>query len=311
MNLKMALCLKPLGVLLFIMQLSLQGYGQEKYLEPGKNIFGFSPDSTNILNAIIDEVRASDVVFLGEMNHGDGSSHTIKYQLIRQLHQEADLEVIVFEADFFALNHDRQRRSIAERLESIYPVWTLCSQFRKIQQYIINEQIEVSGADPRLNSPYSKNHLVPYLESIIPADSNKIFFLKEIKALQEKEYFLERHYDEKEKFLFVLRDYQKKFSEGFNYQLLKAIEAFANNAWQGFNPKKEIFHRDQSMGENLFWLKSTFLKGKRSVFFGANAHIGNTQRIYEKKAITTAKAAFDAPDVFTSFAIAIIGLEGI
>lgn len=122
MNFKMAVCLKPLVMLLLIMKLSLPGFGQEKFLKPGKNIFEFSPDSANILNPIVDEIKMTDVIFLGEINHGDGSSHTIKYQIIRQMHQEADLEVIVFEADFFALNHDRQRRSIADRLESIYPV---------------------------------------------------------------------------------------------------------------------------------------------------------------------------------------------
>lgn len=303
--------LKTSTLVLLLMLVTLNLYGQTELIKLKENVFEFSPDSATILKPILEEVALSDVVFLGERDHGDGSSHDIKYQLIRQLHHKASLAAVVFEADFFALNHKAQERSLKERLVSLYPIWTECSQFNKIEKYIIDNQIGVYGSDPRLMSPYSKAHLIPYLEAILPDDARKGYLLSELKALQEKEYFIERTQVQKEDLLELLHTYQKSFEEGFNRQLLLTIEAFAQNSWQGLNPRKQIFYRDISMGENLFWLKSSWLKDAKTAFFGANVHIGNTQKVYDKKAKTTVKAAFDAHGVFKSYAIAIISYEGL
>lgn len=104
--------------------------------------------------------------------------------------------------------------------------------------------------------------------------------------------------------------YQPLVPPGFDQQLVRTIEAFARNAWQGLHPKKQGYYRDQAMGENLFWLQSTWLRDNRIVFFGANVHIGNTQVLPAPAVHTTVKATFDTHHAVSTYAIAMIVYEG-
>ncbi|HEX8350455.1 MAG TPA: hypothetical protein VF598_10875, partial [Hymenobacter sp.] len=219
--------------------LSLGAFGQSGLIKVQQNTFGFAPSDTAILNPILTDITAAQVVFVGELDHGDGSSHPIKVQLIKQIQKESSL-AIAYEADFFALNHRAQSRTVEERLRSLYPVWTECKQFAQVMQYILEQKIQVYGTDPQLITSYSKQNLVPYLDSILPAHSQKTFFLEELKELQEKQYSVQANQQRKDQFLSTLHAYQALVKDGFDTQLLYSVEAFALYCWQGLTPKNKV-----------------------------------------------------------------------
>ncbi|MBJ6146458.1 erythromycin esterase family protein [Hymenobacter sp. BT559] len=232
-------------------------------------------------------------------------------KLLQQLRQLGRSVAVVYEADFFALNHQAQARPLAERLRSLYPVWTECSQFEQVIQYLLAQNLAVYGTDPMLTSDYSQQQLVPYLDSLLPAHAQKAVFLQDLKDLQQKTYFTSTSPERRAQFLATLHAYHLVVSTGFDHQLLRTIEAFAHHVWQGLAPKHDAYYRDQAMGDNLFWLTTTALRDQAVVFFGANIHIGNTQVLPAPKAITTVKAAFDAHQGAPSYALAMIAYEGV
>jgi erythromycin esterase-like protein len=162
-----------------------------------------------------------------------------------------------------------------------------------------------------LISEYSQQHLVSYLDSLLPAQAQKADFLQDLKELQQKTYFIQSSPARRAQFLTTLHAYKLVVSSGFDQQLLRTIEAFAQHAWQGLAPKRKFYYRDLAMGDNLFWLTTTALRNQTVVFFGANIHIGNTQVLPVPKDITTVKAAFDAHQGAPSYALAMIAYEGV
>jgi erythromycin esterase-like protein len=285
--------------------------GQPGLVQVQQNTFAVTPDVPTLLTPVLAEVSAASVLFIGELDHGDGSAHPLKVKLLQQVQQLGHPVAVAYEADFFALNHQAQTRPLAERLRSLYPVWTECAQFEQVTQYLLAQNLAVYGTDPRLVSDYSKQHLVPYLDSLLPKHAQKAWLLQEVKELQEKEYFVQTTSTRQALFLATLHAYESQLSAGFDQQLLRTIAAFAQNAWQGLTPKRKVYYRDQAMGDNLFWLSSTALREKTVVFFGANRHIGNSQELPIPKTITTVKAAFDAHPGAHSYAVAMIAYEGI
>lgn len=299
-----------LSLWLFLLT-SIEAQAQPGLVKLGHNTFPFAADQSTILTPVLAEVTAAQVLFVGELDHGDGSAHPLKLQLLKQLHQQHPNLAVVFEADFFALNHRAQSRTLKERLGGLYTVWTECAQFQPVEQYLLDHQVPVYGTDVQLVMPYSQQHLVPYLDSLLPAHPHKAPMLQVLKTLQEKQYGAQTPAEQKEQFLATLYTFQAQFKAGFDGQLLRTIEAFARHEWQGLLPKHPVYYRDQGMGENLFWLKSTLLPTTQVVFFGANSHIGNTRDGHEKTALTTVKAAFDAHQVYSSYALAMIAYRGV
>jgi erythromycin esterase-like protein len=285
--------------------------GQSGLVKVQQNTFAVTPQQATLLTPVLAEVAAASVVFVGELDHGDGSTHPLKVKLLQQLQQLGRPVAVVYEADFFALNHKAQARPLAERLRSLYPVWTECSQFEQVIQYLVAQNIVVYGTDPMLISEYSQQHLVSYLDSLLPAHAQKVDFLQDLKELQQKTYFIQSSPARRAQFLATLHAYQLVVSSGFDHQLLRTIEAFAQHAWQGLSPKNKVYYRDLAMGYNLFWLTTTALRDHTVVFFGANIHIGNTQVLPAPKDITTVKAAFDAHQGAPSYALAMIAYEGV
>lgn len=299
------------GFLVLSYTLAWPAVGQPGLVQVQKNTFAVTPEQATLLTPVLTEVAAASVVFVGELDHGDGSAHPLKVKLLQQLQQLGRPVAVVYEADFFALNHRAQARPLAERLRSLYPVWTECAQFEQVIQCLLAQNIAVYGTDPMLISDYSQQQLVPYLDSLLPAHAQKADFLQDLKELQQKTYFTQSTPVRRAQFLATLHAYQLVVSTGFDQQLLHTIDAFAHQAWQGLAPKHKVYCRDQAMGDNLFWLTSTVLRDNRVVFFGANIHIGTTQVLPAPKATTTVRAAFDAHQGAPSYALAMIAYEGV
>jgi erythromycin esterase-like protein len=285
--------------------------GQAGLVQLQQNTFALTTDQPTLLTPILPEIAAASVVFVGELDHGDGSAHPFKVKLLQQLQQLGRPVAVVYEADFFALNHRAQTRPLAERLRSLYPVWTECAQFEQVIQYLLAQNLPVYGTDPMLTSDYSQQYLIPYLDSVLPAHPQKADFLLDLKELQQQTYFTHSTPARRAQFSATLHAYQLAVSAAFDQQLLRTIEAFAYHAWQGLVSKHNAYYRDQAMGDNLFWLARTALRDNRVVFFGANLHIGTTQVLPAPNAITTIRAAFDAHQGAPSYALAMIAYEGI
>lgn len=115
-----------------------------------QNTFVLAPEQATLLMPVLTEVAAASVVFVGELDHGDGSAHPLKVKLLQQLQQLSRPVAVVYEADFFALNHRAQARPLAERLRSLYPVWTECAQFEQVPPSTLTRANPIGAARPQV-----------------------------------------------------------------------------------------------------------------------------------------------------------------
>src|SRR5688572_21830174 len=78
--------------------------------------------------AVAKAIGDARIVMLGEPWHGDGGAIRIRGELVKYLHQQHGFDVLVFEADFYALHRGWQRVKAKEDIrafarDNIYPFW--------------------------------------------------------------------------------------------------------------------------------------------------------------------------------------------
>ncbi|UCS92402.1 erythromycin esterase family protein [Echinicola marina] len=291
-----------IGVISFIiLSLAFYNYFLLKFLFPiDKNIKEFISNNYIVIDSIdpmaesFDDliflkqsIGKSDIVFLGEQDHGDGPTMLAKTRIVKFLYEEMGFDVIVFESDFYGLNNawekDLKRNSKGgEYIENIYPIWTECKECNALFKYIDQKSntkrpLQIAGADPRHSLKYSKNNYLHELTDFLDERIHKIdssqrsFFLNTIKNTIENEYNIKIKATDQKKLFGLINKFKEEIeSNSFWYQELNNLEGFVRNS---LDTLKSNNIRDIQMGNNLLWLIKHKYKGKKIIFWSSNFHI--------------------------------------
>lgn len=116
---------------------------------------------TQDVKGVLDEnLEDKKVVFLGESNHYFGSDLLAKSEFVKYLVLEKGYKDIAFEADFFGLYFDHNKRNL-------YPFWSNSVQCKELFEFLKENNVTIWGFDNQLNSTYTytdfSNKLNQYL----------------------------------------------------------------------------------------------------------------------------------------------------
>jgi hypothetical protein len=277
----------------FILLIAFNGYSQgiKKYIKENFiEITSINPKDNPFadLKAIGEAIGETQIVFLGEQDHGDTRTIQAKIRLIKYLHEELGFNVLAFESDFYALNTSSPKN----RFEHIHGIWRGCSEYDDLKNYLNNSldsknPIQVSGFDCRHHSNYSKQNLMNDLDSIIEVAnipfSKSINYFKFQKTLQHillNEY--DSEIDTSDQFLLYkcLDTIQVQFqmtdfnSKEFWIQEIKNLSQMIKNSLS-YDINKSVFSniRDRQMAENLLWLSNNKFKNEKIIIWAASFHI--------------------------------------
>ena len=116
------------------------------------------------LSAVGRLVGDAHVVMLGEPWHGDGGAIARRAEIVRYLHERKGFDVLVFEADFYAL-HEAWRDvprtgDVRAVMDQVYPFWTDTRAARPLWDYVAarlhaGDTLHVAGVDTKLVGPRS------------------------------------------------------------------------------------------------------------------------------------------------------------
>jgi erythromycin esterase-like protein len=152
---------------------AIQAYVKQ-HTQPIATIDSAAPDNAD-LAAIGQAIGEARVVMLGEQDHGDGATFQAKTRLVKYLHEQKGFNVLVWESDFFALNHGwdsvpKQPAAMRAFVRgNIYPYWTACQQAEALlydylpSTYATARPLHLAGLDNQLYGAYSRRALPGYL----------------------------------------------------------------------------------------------------------------------------------------------------
>jgi erythromycin esterase len=276
-----------------ILLFAFNGYSQgvKKYIKENFiEITSINPKDNAFadLKAIGEAIGESQIVFLGEQDHGDTRTIQAKMRLVKYLHEELGFSVLAFESDFYALNISPPMN----RFEHIHGIWRGCNEYDDLKHYLNNSldsknPIQVSGFDCRHHSNYSKQNLMKDFDSIIEGANipfgKSINYFKFKKTLQHvllNEY--DSEIDTSDQFLLYkyLDTIQVQFqitdfnSKEFWIQEMNNLKQMVKNSLN-YDINKSVFSniRDSQMAENLLWLSNFRFKNQKIIVWAASFHI--------------------------------------
>ena len=256
----------------------LSAFHQVNSINPEQNDYS---DLENFGNA----VGNSQIVFLGEQDHGDAPTFLAKTRLIKYLHEKMDFDVLVFESDFWALNKVWDNRfndsSLIDHIKSnTYSIWSQCVQAQELYTYLgqtikTNSPLIVSGVDCRHAMPYTKNNYTKALtaftkaQSVLTTDTTSLnAFLSIANELIEKEYNIKIPKEEQTFFIQYLEKVTPSITDPFWKQEFINLKGGALNSFAfSYNTIRDIY-----MSKNLLWLYKEKFKGKKMIVWAHSSH---------------------------------------
>lgn len=220
------------------------------------------------------------IVMLGEPWHGDGGAMHERGRLVRYLHERHGFDVLVFEADFYALHRGWEGVSAnvppsAMAAENLYPFWGRTSAMRDLWAYIdaqaqTDRPIAIAGIDTKVIGALTRSALPGDLE----AELSLVVGPDRAAAAANS---LDR--------LLSPRSGESVSEEEFA-DLLGAVEQLeatlrASEARHGFwaqmaqSLRRQLSGeaRDPGMAENLIWLATRQYPDRKIIVWAHNNHV--------------------------------------
>ena len=254
-------------------------------------------ENTNALFSnpeLIDSIlKNKQIILLGEMDHGDGTSFKIKSQFIKYLNEKHGFNTLVFEASkincdilWDSLNDEANVHELAK--ENIYYIWSQVKETRELFNWIAEKKktgnpIKIIGIGPQFSGTNEADKFIGLLKKLLPIElmehNDFNLFESELRLVSTWiEYPKEKDHKITEgEMLKLMELYEKeilKKLEGDKKQLWKIyfenVKLHTSIKWQR---KEDSFERrDQQMFNNLKYYMDEN-KDEKIMVWAANAHL--------------------------------------
>ena len=252
----------------------------------------------------------AQIVMLGEISHGDGTSMLAKSRLVKFLHQQMNFDVLVFESSFYDMSKvwesiQQGQEPAAAVQRGLFPVWSRSPQVRNLLDYIgtsakSSRPLALAGFDLQF-SAISSESLLSALDALVarlgitsdvttpgsPARALAVNVFGRKYGAQglpaPDAATRQAFYDGLE----VLRDRLASATTASNEAqtsfwrqvVLSSLKSYAEMAWwvreHGFGERgwTSFNMRDQQNADNLLWLADHQYRGKKLIVWGATMHL--------------------------------------
>jgi len=219
------------------------------------------------------------IVMLGEPWHGDGAAIAQRARLVRYLHERMDFDVLVLEADFYALHLaweraalDRHFSALAAR--NVYSFWSTSEAATQLWQYVDaqlqgDDPLIVAGIDPKTVGELSRTRLPGQLrawlqEAGATPDEARSASNTLARLLRPDAGMPPVATDEIDRLERQVHQLAAAFASDsdFRGQLARSLERNIDGA-----------DRDPAMAENLVWLATRVYPGKKLIVWAHNNHV--------------------------------------
>lgn len=123
---------------------------QKKFLKDNSVIISADTNfNTADWKSIANQVRNKKIILLGELNHSSKEIFQTRNSLIKYLHKELGINVILFESGIGELaltDFEKQTLSPAQMMNGLVGSWRT-QEFRELMAYVKSENISIAGFD--------------------------------------------------------------------------------------------------------------------------------------------------------------------
>lgn len=248
----------------------------------------------------------TQMVLLGEISHGDGSTFLAKTRLIQFLHQEMGFGVLAFESGLYDCAKAWRSLQAGEDptrafQQGVLPIWTRSAQVQPLVGYLghmarSGHPLTLAGFDSQFTGSASGDSLVADLDEFLQSQdlpSHERTGWQEVEAIlqdlafsayqsgtkltpgaAQQAQFLEMLETVRAELLPVARRGDREAS--FWIQLLESTASHASSLWKALDSHDMTAAsqmRDQQMGRNLLWLAEDYYPGQKIIVWAASIHI--------------------------------------
>lgn len=234
-------------------------------------------------------IGEADIVLLGEPSHGDGGAIQMKTRIVKFLHEKKGFDVLLFEADLYAimygLAHEKDPLTIEKiAKENIYSCWSESKVSEQLWRYYISQlqtdnPLVLGGIDVRHAGKYSKSECVPFLNNLMleaQYDTSTKSYKRFSKDLQ---YLLNHEFTSKSDSVDInnFKDEITKIEEAIKFSTFpnntRNLNLIAiNNLRNLFGLLIEGKNRDAMMAQNFILLSKYIFPNKKIIVWSHNNH---------------------------------------
>lgn len=254
-------------------------FSQVLYSQIENNIYELNSLDNNFLTEdvkkIIDQnIEGKQTILLGEAVHFSGSDFLAKTEFVKYLVTEHGYKDIAFEADFFSLLFDHNKRHLPK-------MWSSSIQCKELMTFLEEKNVTIWGFDNRIVTYYSYKNFTNKLSEFLKTNNIEI----EEKFITLSNLLIKNQYESRK--LFSKKD--KEYLNKYISELLKKEKIQSYKLWEQIlvnyqsnvefytikdnkTDSKRIPIRDKQMAKNLdFIVKQN--PDKKFVVWLANAHM--------------------------------------
>jgi erythromycin esterase len=251
-------------------------------------------EDTSFINT---QLKYKNLVLLGEMNHGDGTTFKIKTGIIKYLHDNLDYNYLVFENSIFnsdifwqLLNETEDTQSYAQ--DHIYKIWSHIEETRELYTYLSEQKkkgkpLKLLGIDCQFSGKENSKAFVDLVGRIVGVDETSSIKFQQfayelelmgpwLSALPE-----DKHQISRVEFLSLLNYYKDEVAKKVNEKnkviwdlYFENIKIFLQIKW----PEKDstvdiVAARDIQMFDNLKYHLDNNPADSKFIVWAASFHI--------------------------------------